>query len=34
MKATADFLKAAGRIDTAADDYGAFVNTSIAEAAK
>jgi taurine transport system substrate-binding protein len=34
MKATADFLKAAGRIDTAADDYSAFVNTSIAEAAK
>lgn len=33
MKATADFLKAAGRIDTAADDYSAFVNTSIAEAA-
>jgi taurine transport system substrate-binding protein len=34
MKATADFLKAAGRIDTAADDYSAFVNTSIAKAAK
>lgn len=34
MKATADFLKAAGRIDTAADDYSAFVNTTIAEAAK
>ncbi|MES2970097.1 MAG: taurine ABC transporter substrate-binding protein [Pseudomonadota bacterium] len=33
MKTTADFLKAAGRIDTAADDYSAFVNTAIGEAA-
>ena len=33
MKATAEFLKTAGRIDTVADDYSAFVNTSIAEAA-
>ena len=33
MKATADFLKAAGRIDTVAGDYSAFVHTSIAEAA-
>ena len=31
MKATAEFLKAAGRIDTVADDYSGFVNTSIAE---
>ncbi len=34
MKATADFLVKAGRIDAAADDYAAFVNTAIAEAAK
>ena len=34
MKTTADFLVAAGRIDAAADDYSAYVNTSIAEAAK
>lgn len=34
MKATADFLKSAGRIDTAADDYSAFVNPTIAEAAQ
>lgn len=34
MKTTADFLVKAGRIDAAADDYSAFVNTSIAEAAK
>jgi len=30
MKSTAEFLKAAGRIDTVADDYAAFVNTEIA----
>ena len=35
MKSTAEFLKAAGRIDTVAEDYSAFVNTEIAaEAAK
>ena len=34
MKATADFLVKAGRIDAALDDYAPFVNTSIAEAAK
>ena len=34
MKTTADFLVTAGRIDAAIDDYSAFVNTSIAEAAK
>ncbi len=33
MKATADFLKAAGRIDNSADDYSAFVNTDVANAA-
>lgn len=33
MKATAEFLVEAGRIDSAADDYTPFVNTSIAEAA-
>jgi taurine transport system substrate-binding protein len=33
MKATADFLKAAGRIDTTVDDYGVFVNTDVANAA-
>lgn len=33
MKSTADFLVAAGRIDAAADDYSAFVNTSVGEAA-
>ncbi len=33
MQATAEFLKAAGRIDTARDDYGPFVNTDIAAAA-
>ena len=33
MKSTAEFLKAAGRIDSAADDYSAFVNTSIPRAA-
>jgi taurine transport system substrate-binding protein len=30
MKSTAEFLKAAGRIDTVSDDYSAFVNTEIA----
>lgn len=34
MKTTADFLVKAGRIDGAADDYSAFVTTTIAEAAK
>ena len=34
MKTTADFLVKAGRIDTAADDYSAYVTTAIAEAAK
>lgn len=34
MKYTADFLVKAGRIDAAADDYSAFVDTSIIEAAK
>lgn len=34
MKTTADFLVKAGRIDAAIDDYSAYVNTSIAEAAK
>lgn len=33
MKSTAEFLKAAGRIDSTADDYTAFVNTTIAESA-
>ena len=33
MKATAEFLKTAGRIDNVADDYSRFVNTSIAEEA-
>ncbi len=33
MKETAEFLKAAGRIDTVADDYSKFVNTDIAKAA-
>ncbi|AQS48028.1 taurine ABC transporter substrate-binding protein [Thioclava nitratireducens] len=31
MKSTAEFLKSAGRIDSVADDYSAFVNTKIAE---
>lgn len=31
MKSTAEFLKAAGRIDKVADDYSGFVNSSIAE---
>jgi taurine transport system substrate-binding protein len=30
MKSTAEVLKSAGRIDTVADDYSAFVNTEIA----
>jgi taurine transport system substrate-binding protein len=34
MKYTADFLVKAGRIDAAVDDYSAFVDTSIADAAK
>ena len=34
MKTTADFLVKAGRIDAAVDDYSAFVNTTVAEAAK
>ncbi|MBK6465820.1 MAG: ABC transporter substrate-binding protein [Rhodobacter sp.] len=34
VKGTADFLKAAGRIDTVGDDYSGFVNSSYAEAAK
>lgn len=34
MKATADFLVKAGRIDAAVDDYAGFVTTAIAEAAK
>ncbi len=34
MKTTADFLVKAGRIDAAVDDYGPFVNTAIADAAK
>lgn len=34
MKTTAEFLVKAGRIDAAVDDYSAFVNTAIAEAAK
>lgn len=34
MKTTADFLVKAGRIDAAIDDYSAFVNTAIADAAK
>jgi len=33
MKATADFLKAAGRIDNSADDYSVFVNKDVANAA-
>lgn len=33
MQSTAEFLKAAGRIDSTADDYSAFVNTDIAETA-
>ncbi|MGL4320887.1 MAG: ABC transporter substrate-binding protein [Paracoccaceae bacterium] len=33
LKSTADFLKAAGRIDTVVDDYSAFVNPEFAAAA-
>ncbi len=33
MKATAEFLKAAGRIDSVANDYSSFVNTDIAKKA-
>ncbi|WP_029356772.1 taurine ABC transporter substrate-binding protein [Bosea sp. 117] len=33
LKATAEFLKAAGRIEKVADSYAPFVNTSIAKAA-
>ncbi|SDZ99439.1 taurine ABC transporter substrate-binding protein [Rubrimonas cliftonensis] len=33
MKATAEFLQAAGRIDSARDDYAPFVNTAIGDAA-
>ena len=33
MKATAEFLRSAGRIDTVADDYSTFVTTSVLEAA-
>lgn len=33
VKGTAEFLKAAGRIDSAADDYTGFVNASYAQAA-
>ena len=34
MKSTAEFLKAAGRIDTVGDDYSQFVNTGPLEAAQ
>jgi len=34
LKSTSEFLKAAGRIDNAADDYSAFVSTTYAEAAQ
>jgi taurine transport system substrate-binding protein len=34
MKGTAEFLKAAGRIDATVDDYSAFVDPSYADAAK
>lgn len=34
LKGTADFLKSAGRIDTVADDYTPFVNSTYADAAK
>jgi taurine transport system substrate-binding protein len=33
IKGTADFLKGAGRIDSVADDYSAFVNAEYAKAA-
>lgn len=34
MKSTADFLKAAGRIDTVGDDYSPFVNADLVKAAE
>ncbi|WP_347313395.1 taurine ABC transporter substrate-binding protein [Defluviimonas sp. SAOS-178_SWC] len=34
VKGTAEFLKAAGRIDTVGEDYSGFVNAEFAEAAK
>lgn len=34
MKVTAEFLKAAGRIDAVADDYAPFVNADFAKAAE
>jgi taurine transport system substrate-binding protein len=34
IKGTADFLKAAGRIDSVSDDYSGFVNAEFAEAAQ
>ena len=34
IKGTAEFLKAAGRIDSVKDDYSGFVNESFADAAK
>ena len=34
VKGTADFLKAAGRIDSVKDDYSAFVNADFAKAAQ
>jgi taurine transport system substrate-binding protein len=34
LKGTADFLKSAGRIDSVADDYTPFVNSTYADAAK
>lgn len=34
IKGTADFLKAAGRIDSVGDDYSGFVNAEFADAAK
>jgi taurine transport system substrate-binding protein len=33
IKATAEFLNAAGRIDTVADDYSKFVTSTIAQEA-
>ena len=34
MKSTAEFLKAAGRIDTVGDDHSQFVSTGPLEAAQ
>ena len=34
IKGTADFLKAAGRIDNVRDDYSGFVNADFAKAAQ